>query len=207
MGRSRRSAVLLLLLCAVALGAAEETEDVRPYLHPQARIEECPENLRVPGALTVEQALAKAVVLFADSGVRQLCICEVRWISAPVSGFLVDAQGDLEMRVSHGSLGEEGRYSLFRLGVSDRPQEDGSRLAGGAGEEFAFVAKGIGPDGNPKWYPPALLTDVVALRLKGDPQAESDLKFPLVYFVKYFADRERFASLAERYPPCAFMAK
>lgn len=204
----------LLLLAAVALGsgspalpAADGTIDVGKSLHPRARIENGPGNHRAPGVLTVEQALIKAIALFEDSGVRRLCVCEVRWVEAPVSGYLVDALGDLEMKVTHGSMGEEGRYFIFRLGISDRAQGDGSPLACGAGEGFAFVAKGVGPDGEPKWYPPPVLTDVVAARLKGDPRAETDLKFPLVYFVKYFQDRERFASLPERYAPCLHLSR
>jgi hypothetical protein len=207
MGRRRfsilRFGLIVLLAGSLTLSAADEAEGVRQRLHPQARIETCPESHRAPGALTVEQALARAVEMFEEAGVQRLCICEVRWIESPVSGYLVDAQGDLEMTITHGSLGEEGRYSLFRLGVADRPQGNGSRFPGGAGEAFAFVAKGVGPDGKPKWYPPSILTDVVAARLKGDPQGEADIKFFLVYFVKYFQDRESFASLPERFGPCA----
>ena len=198
-----RLGLTVLWAGSMALSAADEVKDVRQYIHPRARIEECPEKLQVPGALTYEQALARAVEMFIDSGVRRLCVCEVRWIQAPVSGYLVDALGDLEMKVSHGSLGEEGRYSLFRAGITDRPQGGVSGFPGGAGEEFAFVAKGVGPDGKPKWFPPSVLTDVVTARLRGDPDSEADFKFPLVYFVKYFQDRERFESLPERYAPCA----
>jgi hypothetical protein len=193
---------IILWAALVALFAADEIKDVRQHVHPRARIEDCPERCLVPGALTARQALIKAIEMFEEAGVRHLCICEVRWIDSPVSGYLVDALGDLEMKITHGSLGEEGRYSIFRLGVADRPRGDGSRFPGGAGEAFAFVAKGVGPDGKPKWFPPAVLTDVVAERLRGDPKGEADIKFPLVYFVKYFQDKERFASLPERYAPC-----
>jgi hypothetical protein len=193
---------IVLWTASLALFAADEAKDVRQRVHPRAWVEACPEKYRAPGALTVERALALAVKMFEEVGVQHLCICEVRWVESPVSGYLVDALGDLEMKVSHGSLGEEGHYSLFRLGISDRPQGDGSCFPNGAGGEFVFVAKGTGPDGQPKWYPPSVLTDVAAMRLKGDPQAETDLKFPLVYFVKYFLDQERFASLPERYVPC-----
>ncbi len=194
--------VICLWAGSLTLLAADEAMDLRQYVHPLARIEACPEKCRVPGALTAEQVLIEAVRLFAEMGVKRLCVCEVRWIGSPVSGYLVDALGDLEMKITHGSLGEEGRYSLFRLGVADRPQKDGSRLMSAAGEEFAIVAKGVGPDGKPKWFPPSVLTDVVAERLRGDPKGETDIKFPLVYFVKYFQDKERFASLPERYVPC-----
>jgi len=195
-------ASIILWAASLALFPADEAIDVRQHVHPRVRIEKCPENHRAPGALTVEQALVKTIEMFEEAGVRHLCICEVRWVETPFSGYLIDALGDLEMKMTHGSLGEEGRYSLFRLGITDRPQGYGSRFPGGAGEEFAIVAKGVGPDGKPKWFPPPVLTDVVAMRLRGGPAEEADLKFPLVYFVKYFRDKERFASLPERYPPC-----
>jgi hypothetical protein len=212
MMEKRRSGLLLLGLIvlwagAIALSVTDEARSVRRYLHPQARIEACPESHRSPAALTAEQALARAVEMFIETGVRGLCICEMRWIEAPVSGYLVDALGDLEMKITHGSLGEEGRYSLFRLGVADRPLGSGSPFPCGAGEGFAFVAKGVDPEGRPKWYPPPVLTDVVAARLRGDPDSEADFKFPLVYFIKYFQDRERFASLPERYSPCGSSGK
>jgi hypothetical protein len=129
------------------------------------------------------------VELFSEMGIKHLCICEVRWIESPVWGYLVDARGELEMVRTHGSIGEEGRYFLFRLGITDRPQGDGSRFPPTAGVEFALLAKGVDENGQPKWYPPANLTEVIAHRLRGDPRGERDYKFQLVYFVNYFHDR------------------
>lgn len=97
------------------------------YLHPSSTLESVIEEGEFGGAAS---SLAAVYHLNHYHSVEDIVICETSRIEAPLSGYLVDAQG---------SAVYDGRsYSLFRVGIRD--QGDDPSLAG---EEFIFIAAGF----------------------------------------------------------------
>ncbi len=193
--RSMASGMLLAVI-SVAWSATtlfadvDEASMARPFVHPRAVIQGSPEPFRADfktkGVLTAEDAVNRAVGIMRKRGIARLCICEVSWIAAPVSGYLVDAQGDLSL--------DGGRCSLFRLGITDSPQGSGSlEFPEGAGEEFVFIARGVDAAGRTLWFPPP------GPDCRPGPQQETTMGM-LAY--EYLLGRQRFETLPERYPPC-----
>ena len=86
-------------------------------------------------------AWVAAIFRLNEKGVENVLICSVFRIEAPLSGYLVDATGNLEI--------EGVEYTSFRVGVRD-DGEDPSL----AGTEFVFLAAGSGDSGESWIYPP-----------------------------------------------------
>lgn len=126
--------VLILKLAAMMPGIASATLSLN--MHPQ-----CAVSSTVDGEV-FDESLACLVALhhLDQYEVEDVLICRATKIEAPLSGYLVDAQGFWE--------NGDREYSLFRLGVMD-DVEDSNR----AGEEFVFLAVGFSEDGNAFVYP------------------------------------------------------
>ena len=81
-----------------------------------------------------------ALYRLCEMGTDNVVICSVNRIEAPLSGYLVDATGELEI---------DGReYTVFRVGV-----RDGRENPDWAGVEFVFLAAGF-DDSGAYIYPP-----------------------------------------------------
>ena len=178
-----------------AWAGRDEAERARRFVHPQARIQNYPEQFRAEfekrGVLAAAAAVSRAAAIYGKRGIGRLCICEVTWIAGGVSGYLVDARGDLRIA--------GGRFSIFRLGITDSPQGTGSAgFPEGAGEEFVFIARGVGPDGQTLWLP-APGPDYL-------PKPGEDFTQGMLAY-EYLLDRERFETLADRYSPCPAVPK
>ena len=168
-------ALTVVLLCLVGGALALDHARVGRYLHPSASLTR---SDLIHGLLderiSDRKAAAMGVAALLDRDVHDIEICEVRWITAPLGGFLVDAKG-------HQEAGE-AVYSVFRIGVRDGSEEgDGG---GEAGEVFVFIARGEDTSGNVHWNPP------------GGPLGSSDLDYEFLPP----GDRAAVASLSSRYP-------
>jgi len=107
------------------------------HVHPDSDIE-----CRLSGdVFNTATACWVALYRLDNRGVTEVQICETRRIEAPLSGYIIDAKGFMEL---------DGRvYTLFRVGIRDG--EDDPLWAG---EEFVFLAGGISQDGAVFYYPP-----------------------------------------------------
>lgn len=84
-----------------------------------------------------------ALFRLCEMGADNVVICEVTRIEAPLSGYLVDATGNLDI--------EGADYSVFRLGI-----RDGEENPEWAGTEFVFLAAGFYDSGETFLYPPGV---------------------------------------------------
>jgi len=150
--------------------------DIEKYLHKDAILRgvEMPPEAGYK-AISLEEAIRFAIQYLESKSVKEIKICETRWIVAPLGGFLIDGLGNFSI--------EGKEYSTFRIGI-----RDGSE--GNAGEVFAFIARGEGEKGNVIWYPEP----------GPDFQPAKGEAFPeelIVY--EFLVDRERFESLSDRF--------
>lgn len=178
-------ASLIAGLVSFAQAGTDEGAKVRGFVHPQACIQGQPNNAKAgfetQGMLTFEEAVDGAIEILRRRGVGRLCICEVSWIASPASIYMVDAQGDYDFSGGH--------YTSFRLGIIDRTDEIGSHFP----EEFIFIARGLDAAGQPLWFPPP------------GPDAGLEAREPcnrVLQPYEFLPDRERFETLASRFPPC-----
>jgi len=150
--------------------------DIDKYLHEDAILHgvEMPPEAEYK-AISLKEAIQFAIRYLENKGVKEIKICETKWMAAPLGGFLIDGLGDF-------SIGGK-EYSIFRIGI-----RDGSE--GNAGEAFAFIARGEDEKGNVIWYPepgPGFQP------VKGEVFPEE----LMVY--EFLIDRERFESLSSRF--------
>ncbi len=94
--------------------------------------------------LTPRTAAAFGVFHLRQMGVRNIVVCESRWIAAAVSGYLIDAAGKCTI--------DGKNYSVFRIGIRDG-QEARHGPEFNAGTQFVFIAMGRDSLGNKIWYP------------------------------------------------------
>lgn len=167
----------LVLLCACQGGGVDR------YLHPNFTVVwPPPQELRGSEIqpITPQQASWFAVEHLKETGVSDIVICEVRWIAAPLGGYLVDAQGMLNLN--------DCVYTSFRVGIRDGTEEiDGANTAG---EEFVFIALGKDSAGDTAWFPPPG-PDWSALQGEAIPDE--------LLCYEFLLEREQFESLAEQY--------
>jgi hypothetical protein len=131
--------------------------------------------------ISSQQAALFAVKYLQARGVKDIRICEAHWIAAPLSGYLVDAQGKATIN--------EMSYSIFRVGIRDGLEEkDGNRPAG---EMFVFIALGKEESGRPVWYPSPGPDYRLA---QGEAVTEGMLAYEFLLY------REKLEMLAVRYP-------
>jgi hypothetical protein len=127
------------------------------------------------------EACGFAIEHFETKGIRDIVICEVHWIAAPLSGYLVDGKGTLTI--------DHEEYTIFRIGITDGFDQDVE--ANPAGEEFVFMAFGKTPEGTGVWYP----------RPGPDDLSTNGEAIPESFFIyEFLLQRERFETLSERYP-------
>lgn len=124
-------------------------------------------------------------VLFAIAhgeakGITNIVICEVHWIAAPLTGYLVDLLGVLTL--------DREEYTTFRIGIADGLDEDSDRNP--AGKEFVFLALGRDTMGETFWFP----------RPGPDYRPAKDEAVPDSFFTyEFLLERERFETLYDRY--------
>ena len=165
-----------------SIGQYTETQqpaemDIQDYLHPEALIQklELSDSELSENIISSEEAIEYAVFFLERINIENILICEVKWIAAPLGGYLIDGFGLFEF--------EDSIFETFRVGV-----RDGSE--GNSGEEFVFIAKGIDADGSTMWYP-----------YPGpDYEFPEDEEIPEGYFnYEFLLNREMFETLDERF--------
>lgn len=185
--RSLRKSILFPFFACLWLGflCACQADRVDQYLHQDfTLVWSLPrEDLRGPDfqPITPQEASWFAVQHLIDRGVKDIVVCEARWIAAPLGGYLIDSLGSLNQ--------EDKTYTLFRVGVRDGT--DNFEGYSEAGQEFVFIALGKNRAGEIKWYPsPGPDYD--------HPKIEP---FPIELLAyEFLVDREEFENLADRYP-------
>jgi hypothetical protein len=114
-------------------------------------------------------------------GIKHIVICEVQWIAAPLSGYLIDLTGKLTI--------DHEDYTTFRIGITDGYEEDTEKNP--AGEEFVFIAFGKNTEGKILWYP----------RPGPDYKPAEEEATPESFFIyEFLLNRDRFETLFDRYP-------
>jgi len=180
------------ILVVIVFGMAQQcpAERVDPYLHKNAILAVPPLSCPPPSDLiprtkgkpiSPRKACTFAIGHLRKKGVKDIKICEVQWIAAPLSGYLVDAKGKLTI--------DHQDYSTFRIGIKDGLDEDAGK--NDAGEEFVFIAYGKNPKGEPLWYP---CPGPDYKPKDGESMPESLLTY------EFLIGRQRFETLCERYP-------
>lgn len=154
------------LLAVPPLSSPPSADLVPPAAHPP---------------ISPREACGFALDHFEAKGIRDFVLCEVHWIAAPRSGYLVDATGTLTI--------DHEEYTTFRIGITDGFAEDAE--ANPAGEEFVFMAFRKTPEGTGIWYPRPGPDDLSTI---GEAMPDSVLIYEFLF------QRERFETLSERYP-------
>jgi len=115
------------------------------YLHKNARLVEPSPIVKGTdkGPISAHRAAAFAFARLESRGMKYVQICEVRWIAAPLTGYLIDAKGSLRI--------DRQKFRVFRIGVRDGMEEKDGLWK--AGSEFVFIAYGKTSGGKPVWYP------------------------------------------------------
>ena len=161
-------------------GMADEI-DIEQYLHKKAIFWQAFPSVGTHG-LSSQKAILFAVKHLKKKGIKNIKICETRWIAAPFGAYFIDGKGDFSI--------EEKNYSTFRIGVRDGTEEKNGKLK--AGEECLFIARGIDNKGKVIWYPEP----------GPDFRPAEGKVFPeklMVYEFLYGDDRTRFESLSIRF--------
>jgi mannosidase alpha-like ER degradation enhancer 2 len=162
-------------------------DSIEPLLHKNAKL-----GIGLPGDLGIfksdggfpidpREAARFAAARLHERGVKDILICESRWIAAPLSGYLVDGLGGL-------TIG--GRdFTTFRVGVRDGCE---ARRGSGfeAGNEFVFIALGRDASGRAVWCPDP----------GPDIKLGPDRTFPeSLLSYEFLMNRPEFESLSVRY--------
>jgi len=161
-------------------------EDIDKYLHGDAVLKEDITLMRVDGvtpmmveagyfSISAPEVLSFAIQHLKAKSIKEIKICEVSWIAAPLGGFLIDGKGIFNVGAKH--------YSTFRIGI-----RDGSE--GNAGEEFVFIARDEDDKGMVTWYPEPGPDFHVT---EGEIFPEEFLSY------KFLNDREKFENLSSRF--------
>lgn len=175
-----------LILVAFLFGTTQlcSAKSIEAYLHKNAIL--AVEPLSHPPSDLISKtkempisplkACKFAIERLKTKGIKNIVICEVQWIAAPLSGYLVDTKGALAI--------DHHEYSTFRIGITDGLDED-------AGKEFIFMAFRKNTNGQAIWYP----RPGPDYKLKEGEVVPESL---LIY--EFLIDRERFETLWDRYP-------
>ena len=154
------------------------------YLHKNAQIDSPPQNLFHGSAMKPIpplEAASFALHRLEARGVRDIVICEISWIAAAISGYLVDAKGKATINGIN--------YSTFRIGIRDGLEKKNGKFL--AGDEFVFIARGEKESGQSAWYPSPGPDYKMA---DGDDVTEGMLAY------EFLLNREKFESLGRRFP-------
>lgn len=120
-------------------GIEKIAEYIKQFLHKDAILR----GVSIPPeaqyqAISLEEAIFFALQHLEKKGVKEIEICETRWIVAPFGGFLIDGKGDFYKGDKH--------YTTFRVGVKDGSEGNGRDM-------FVFMARGKNDEGHFNWYP------------------------------------------------------
>jgi hypothetical protein len=154
------------------------------YLHKNAQIDSAPQDLFHGSAMKPIlplQAASFALHRLEARGVRDIVICEISWIAAAVSGYLVDVKGKATINGIN--------YSTFRIGIRDGSEKKNGKSL--AGDEFVFIARGEKESGRPVWYPSPGPDYKLA---DGGDVTEGMLAY------EFLLNRKKFESLRSRFP-------
>ena len=181
-----------MILVAFIFGPAQlcSAKSLEPYFHKNAILAVPPLSYPPPSDLipktermpiSPRKACEFAIEHLERKGIKNIVICEVQWIAAPLSGYLVDTKARLTI--------DHQDYSTFRIGITDGFDEDTGKNP--AGDEFVFIAFRKNAKGEAFWYP----RPGPDYKLKeGEAVPESSLIY------EFLINRERFETLSERYP-------
>lgn len=159
--------VLLLLPFSASVGETSGLP-IDEFVYPE---EEVVRFLLDLGDEKLESALHSALYELIELGGRDILVCCIQRIEAPVAGYLIDGLWNAEI--------DGEAFSTFRIGVED------------TGEPFVLIARGETEDGGTRWYPPPGPDH----RPSGNepvPQRLLDYEFLI--------GREAFEKLEEHYP-------
>lgn len=193
---SFRAILVSVSVCAVsatrAAGAGDLPESVPPpHTLSTIGVQSGATVYGTSEAITPLDAAASAVEELARIGVTDILVCEIHRIEAPLTAYLVDALGSMDVReLVNGVPGRDLHFDTFRIVLRDGAEYDGE--INPAGERIAFIARGLDPAGEVVWLPGCGPDFEPA----GDEPsfADSRLQFEFLLW------REDFESLATRYP-------
>jgi hypothetical protein len=178
----RFSYISMILGMLVLINTSPQTR----YIHKNARFGEpspiVHSSHKQP--LSAHQAAAWAFKRLTSRGAKQVMICEARWIAAPLTGYLVDAKGNMQMG--------KDTFRVFRVGIRDGLEEKNGLWK--AGDEFVFMACGKMAGGKTVWYPKA--EPGVVPNEKSTPE---EMKSYLVFQFLSPGEEKDFENLADRY--------
>lgn len=187
--------VMILLPAVISIVSSNDSEppEGAGTLHPLAVIAGGPaivEGMETTILSPMEAAGIAADLLHA-MGATGVLVCEVHRIEAPLTAYIVDALGAMDMIFLSDTTGDgEVQYSTFRMVLRDGAESDGELYA--PGEQISFIARGVDSTGQIVWYPPCGPDFVVP---EGDPGITDEM---LEY--EFLLWREDFESLESRYP-------
>ncbi len=135
------SLLLLMSSFGVCYGSS-----LAAFLHKDCRFDS-PSDFVIDGSkvkpISPHQAAESAVRHLQARGVKDVVICEMLWIAAPLGGYLVDVKGRATINGND--------FSSFRVGIRDGSDYKNGKYS--AGEEFVFIARGEDKSGQSLWYP------------------------------------------------------
>ena len=180
------------ILVGIIFGVSQlcSAKSLKSYLHKNAILAVPPLSSPPPADLiqkaermpiSPRKACWFAIEHLESKGVKDIVICEVHWIAAPLSGYLIDIKGKLTI--------DHEDYTTFRIGITDGFDEDAGKNP--AGKEFVFIAFRKNTKGKSLWIP----------RPGPDYKFKEGEAMPeslLIY--EFLLNRERFETLYDRYP-------
>lgn len=195
--RKKRTVILYLsgrakILVALVFSGAQlcSAKSIESYLHKNAILAAPPLSFPPPAdpmqnperkPISPREACYFAIEHLEAQGIKHIVICEVQWIAAPLSGYLVDLNGKLTI--------DHEDYTTFRIGIKDGYEENAEENP--AGEEFVFIAFGKNTGGKAIWYP----------RPGPDYKPAKGEAMPESFFIyEFLLNRDRFETLFDRYP-------
>jgi len=126
---------------------SSQEKNLEQYLHKNAILAVPPLSFPPPHEtdkrITPRKACYYAIKHLKEKGIKNIVICEVQWIAAATSGYLIDLKGNF-------TINNED-YNIFRIGITDGYKSKFKHRS--AGEEFVFMALRKTKQGKIYWYP------------------------------------------------------
>lgn len=163
-------AVLSVFLLLSLSSLSEDTSGlpIDAFVYPEENVVRFLLDL---GDEKLESALQSALYELIEFGGRDILVCCMQRIEAPVAGYLIDGLWNAEI--------DGETFSTFRIGMED------------SGDVFVLIARGETGNGGIRWYPPP----GPDYRPSGDEPVPGRL---LDY--EFLIGREAFEELEEYYP-------
>jgi len=113
------------------------------YLRPEFVMKKAsyPDQWHLPKAISPRQAIQFAVDALERRGVREIRICEIAWVVAPLGAAIIQATGSWKRSGSS--------FDTFVLGIRDGTE---AKHGLAAGDEAYVVARGVGADRKEMYY-------------------------------------------------------